>query len=172
MLAQLPEDADLLSPRAIEMYYQRYYSGPNHQLDMLYKVSVNGYISSTLVDLLSSNRQSVGALLENGHQPERCKDICQAFGTAEAAFEAIPDETIPVLVPYGQGKDKLLALQSAKGGASLLPELQPYTVSISQSQRRQLGDALYSVLDGAAIVLQENYYDSENKGLSFVPSAR
>ena len=172
MLAQLPEDADLLSPRAIEMYYQRYYSGPNHQLDMLYKVSVNGYISSTLVDLLSSNRQSVGALLENGHQPERCKDICQAFGTAEAAFEAIPDETIPVLVPYGQGKDKLLALQSAKGDASLLPELQPYTVSISQSQRRQLGDALYPVLDGAAIVLQENYYDSENKGLSFVPSAR
>lgn len=153
----------------MEMYYQRYYTGQKHRQDMLYCVSPKGYVSTTMVDLLSSNLRGVKAFQEGGHQPERLTDLCQAFGTAEAAFEAIPDETVPVLVPYGQGKDKLLELQSARGNASLLPELQPYTVSISQSQCRQLGDALYPVLDGAALVLQENYYDSENKGLSFMP---
>ena len=170
LLAQLPEDVDLLSPQAIEMYYERYYSGSKHQVDMRYTVSANGCVSSTMVDLLSSNHQGVQALRESGRLPERQKDICQAFGTAEAAFEAISDETVPVLVSYGQGRDQLLALQSAKGNASMLAELQPYTVSISQSQCRQLGDALYPVLDGTALVLQENYYDSENKGLSFVPT--
>ena len=169
LLAQLPGDADLLSPQVMEMYYQRYYTGQKHRQDMLYCVSPKGYVSTTMVDLLSSNLRGVKAFQEGGHQPERLTDLCQAFGTAEAAFEAIPDETVPVLVPYGQGKDKLLELQSARGNASLLPELQPYTVSISQSQCRQLGDALYPVLDGAALVLQENYYDSENKGLSFMP---
>ena len=170
LLAQLPEDVDLLSPQAIEMYYERYYSGSKHQVDMRYTVSANGCVSSTMVDLLSSNHQGVQALRESGRLPERQKDICQACGTAEAACEAISDETVPVLVSYGQGRDQLLALQSAKGNASMLAELQPYTVSISQSQCRQLGDALYPVLDGTALVLQENYYDSENKGLSFVPT--
>lgn len=64
---------------------------------------------------------------------ENQKDLCQAFGTAEKAFAAIPDETVPVLVPYGKGEEKLLALQSGLADAALLRELQAYAVSISQS---------------------------------------
>lgn len=169
LLAQLPENADLLFPQMIEKYYHRYYDGTKRQIDMLYQISGNDTVSSTMVDLLSSNRQGVQALLERGSTPTNHYDICQAFGTAEAEFNAISDETVPVLVPYGSGKEKLLELQSDKGNASLLPQLQPYTVSISQNQCKQLGTALYPVLDGTALVLQETYYDSESKGLLFEP---
>ena len=170
LLAQLPPGADLLSPQVIQMYYQRYYSGPRHRLDMQYPVSPGGCAATTMVDLLSSNLRGVQAFLEQGRRPEGPKDLCQAFGTAEAAFEAIPDETVPVLVPYGGGKDKLLGLQSAGGTPALLRELQPYTVSLSPSQCQRLGSALYPVLDGAALALQEPYYDSDHKGLTFTPS--
>ena len=54
--------------------------------------------------------------------------------------------------------------------AALLRELQPYTVSLSRSHCQRLGRALYPVLDGAALVLREPYYDSGHKGLMFTPS--
>lgn len=170
LLAQLPPGTDLLSPQVIQMYYQRYYSGPRRRLDMQYPVSPGGCAATTMVDLLSSNPRGVQAFLEQGRRPERLKDLCQAFGTAEAAFEAIPGEPLPVLVPYDAGRDKLLRLQSAGGTPALLRELQPYTVSLSRSQCQRLGRALYPVLDGAALVLREPYYDSDHKGLTFTPS--
>ncbi len=169
LLAQLPDDVDLLSPQAVQMYYQRYYSSPAHQLEMQYPVSPKDYVATTMVDLLSSNLRGIQAFMESGHRPERSTDLCQAFGTAETAFAAIPDETIPVLVPYGEGKDKLLQLQSSQGNPSLLRELQSYTVSISPSQCRRLENALHPVLDGTALVLEDSYYDSAHKGLSFEP---
>ena len=169
LLAQLPDDVDLLSPQAVQMYYQRYYSSPAHQLEMQYPVSPKDYVATTMVDLLSSNLRGIQAFMESGHRPERSTDLCQAFGTAETAFAAIPDETIPVLVPYGEGKDKLLQLQSSQGNPSLLRELQSYTVSISPSQCLRLENALHPVLDGTALVLEDSYYDSAHKGLSFEP---
>ena len=138
---------------------------------MQYPISLESYGPSLMVDLLSSNRQGRQAFQESGHELESKRDLCQAFGTAEAAFKAIPDETIPVLVPYGDGKDMLRKLQFEDGSASLLQELQPYTVSISQGQCKELlGGVLYSVLDGAALAVQEAYYDSEHKGLSLTKS--
>lgn len=165
LLATLPEEADLLSPQVIQLYYQRYYGDPRHQNDMLYPFSVTGHVASTMVDLLSINSQGINASKER-QIPCRA-GLYQAFGTAESAFAAIPDETISVLVPYGRGKELLLELQSARANTALLKDLQPYTISISQSQYRRLGNALYFVLDGEALALQENYYDSEHKGLSF-----
>ena len=121
-----------------------------------------------MVDLLTSNRQGLSAFLGSGKVMENQKDLCQAFGTAEKAFAAIPDETVPVLVPYGKGEEKLLALQSGLADAALLRELQAYVVSISQSEYKQLRNVLHTVLDGAALVLPKKYYDA-NKGLSLEP---
>lgn len=171
LLAELPKDADLLSPKVVQMYYERYYKVSRREEKMQYPISLESYGPSLMVDLLSSNRQGRQAFQESGHELESKRDLCQAFGTAEAAFKAIPDETIPVLVPYGDGKDMLRKLQFEDGSASLLQELQPYTVSISQGQCKELlGGVLYSVLDGAALAVQEAYYDSEHKGLSLTKS--
>lgn len=168
LLAGLKEGEDLLSPEMIQEYYKRYYDLTINKLEMKYPISGKGNISTTMVDLLTSNRQGLSAFLGSGKVMENQKDLCQAFGTAEKAFAAIPDETVPVLVPYGKGEEKLLALQSGLADAALLRELQAYTVSISQSEYKQLRNVLHTVLDGAALVLPKKYYDA-NKGLSLEP---
>ena len=122
---------------------------------MQYPVSPGGCAATTMVDLLSSNLRGVQAFLEQGRRPERLKDLCQAFGTAETAFEAIPDETVPVLVPYGGGKGQAAPASVRGGTPSLLRELQPYTVSLSPSQCQRLGPRSIRSWTGAALALRE-----------------
>ena len=92
----------------------------------------------------------------------------RAFGTAEANFEAIQDENIPLLVPYGkEGRHILAKLLEEDSEIPSFAELQPYTVSIGRRDRKRLESALISVMDGAAFMVLPNYYDSEFKGLCF-----
>ena len=161
LLEQLPEGSDLLSPQAIREYYRIYYRENRQREEMLYPVG-----SSNMVELLSSNGTSVRAYIESGKQLPFPQALCQAFGTAEQAFEAIPDETVPVLVPYRDGERLLTELQSAGGGPDLLQALQPYAVSVSQGDLRRLGEAVVPALDGAVRILMPDFYDGE-KGLSF-----
>lgn len=168
LLESLPEGSDLLSPQIIQAYYGIYYGEPQQRLGMRYPVPE---VSSqaTLVDLLSSNRDAVQAYTGEGHPEPDTGKLRQAFGTAEALFDAIPDETVPVLVPYKEGAEKLLELQSGRSNLQL-SSLQPYTVSISRGELNRLGDAVHPILNGAVLALQEGFYDEAHKGLLFSPS--
>ena len=168
LLESLPEGSDLLSPQVIQAYYGIYYGEPQQRLGMRYPVPE---VSSqaTLVDLLSSNRDAVQAYTGEGHPEPDTGKLRQAFGTAEALFDAIPDETVPVLVPYKEGAEKLLELQSGRSNLQL-SSLQPYTVSISRGELNRLGDAVHPILNGAVLALQEGFYDEAHKGLLFSPS--
>ena len=163
LLEQLPEGSDLLSPQAIRQYYHIYYRATRQHDEMLYPIG-----DGNMVDLLSSNKKGMQACQESGNRLLFPQSLCQAFGTAEQAFEAIPDETFPLLVPYRDGEKLLLDLQSSKGGPDLLRALQPYTVAVSQGDLRRLGDAVVPALDGAARILMPNCYDGD-KGLCFSP---
>ena len=129
-----------------------------------------------MVDLLSNNQNGVQAKRERMELTQkRGKDkfrwvMRQAFGTPEANFEAIQDESISFLVPYGKEGEQMLArLLEVDVEIPSFAELQPYMVSVSQGERKRLGDALIPVLDGAVFMLLPNYYDSEFKGLCFEP---
>ncbi len=168
LLEQLLPGTDLLSPKAIQAYYRIYYGDRDQARRMQYLVTPEGALETTMVQLLSNNRDGVNALREcTGNTVERWM-LCQAFGTAEALFEAIPDESVTILVPYGDGAEKLASLLSGRGTAPTLPELQPYAVSISPGECKKLGDAVIPVLDGAALMLQPNFYD-RHKGVCFQP---
>ena len=176
LLEQLPEEADLLSPQAIQSYYRVYYGDPEQLRNMLYRVVPKDGLETTMVDLLSNNQNGVQAKRERmGLVQIQGKDkfkwvMRQAFGTAEANFEAIQDENVSFLVPYGKEGEQMLArLLKADAEIPSFAELQPYTVSVSQGERKRLGDALMPVLDGAVFTLLPNYYDSESKGLCFEP---
>lgn len=122
---------------------------------------------ATLVDLLSSNRDAVQAYTGEGHPEPDTGKLRQAFGTAEALFDAIPDETVPVLVPYKEGAEKLLELQSGRSNLQL-SSLQPYTVSISRGELNRLGDAVHPILNGAVLALQEGIFTMRHtRGFSF-----
>ena len=143
---------------------------------MLYRVVPKDGLETTMVDLLSNNQNGVQAKRERmGLVQIQGKDkfkwvMRQAFGTAEANFGAIQDENVSFLVPYGKEGEQMLArLLKADAEIPSFAELQPYTVSVSQGERKRLGDALMPVLDGAVFTLLPNYYDSESKGLCFEP---
>ena len=176
LLKQLPKDADLLSPQVIQLYYQLYYEDQEQQRNMLYRIVPEGGLETTMVELLSNNQNGVQAKREQvGSKGAQEKDryrwvMRQAFGTAEANFEAIPDENVPLLVPYKEeGKRTLARLLEANAKIPSFAELQPYTVSVSQGERKRLGEAVIPVLDGAAFTILPNYYDSQFKGLCFEP---
>lgn len=176
LLEQLPEDIDILSPQAIQSYYQIYYEDQEQLRNMLYRIVPENGLETTMVELLSNNQNGVRAKRESGElvlkqEKDKFKWVMrQAFGTAEANFEAIQDEKIPLLVPYGKEGEKILAkFSEADTEISSLAELQQYTVSISQGERKRIENALIPVLDGTAFMVLPNYYDSEFKGLCFEP---
>lgn len=154
-------DDDILSTGSIRKYYQEYYYGEKQSMEMCYKLSSG----TSMVELLSSNREAVKALtyMKEGY---KLGDMYmrQAFGTAESDFKAIEDETIPVVIPYKDGKALIEKLYSDKDHIDLR-DLQPYVVSVGSAILEKLGNAVGTALDGAVYVLKEGFYD-ETIGLN------
>lgn len=141
LLEILPPGEDLLSPQAIQKYYQIYYARMDKQETLSHPVCWNdggGPQQATLLDLLSRNPAGVNAFISSGHPLPKAGMLCQAFGTAEGKFQAIADETIPVVVPYGKGVERIAQLLSDRESPWMLPNLQPYTVAVSQATLHHL----------------------------------
>jgi len=170
VLENNPEiEDDLLSPHAMEKYYQKYY---DNKKEMRYRLVKNKRGSYTLFDLLSTNAAGKNAFTELRDKEIPKTDWCfnQAFGTAESAFEAIPDETVPVLVPYGESGKRIIADILAERGKQvpydLIRKSQSYTVALGHGQCKSLEkqEGIRPYFDGRLLVLQDGFYD-ENKGV-------
>lgn len=160
LLRQLPPQTDLLSPQAIDRYYKIYYANGKQDEEMSYPLKQKGLpVRTTMLDLLCANRMGTDAYCAAGHSLKSAGFLKQAFGTAEENFEAIPDETIPVVVPYGEGAEKIKELLSGRFQPSKLHTLQPYTVALSRARIKALADAVVCVQEGNLRVLQESFYD-------------
>ena len=139
---------------------------------MSYRLVKNKKGSYTLFDLLSTNAAGKNAFTELRDKEIPKTDWCfnQAFGTAESAFEAIPDETVPVLVPYGESGKRIIADILAERGKQvpydLILKSQSYTVAIGYGQCKSLEkqEGIRPYFDGRLLVLQDGFYD-ENKGV-------
>lgn len=116
-------------------------------------------VRTTMLDLLCANRMGTDAYCAAGHSLKSAGFLKQAFGTAEENFEAIPDETIPIVVPYGEGAEKIKELLSSRFQPSKLHTLQPYTVALSRVRIKALADAVVCVQEGNLRILQESFYD-------------
>ena len=69
-----------------------------------------------------------------------------------------------MIVPYKKTvEEKLEILENPYVSLSkkkqVLRELQPYTVSISQTERDRLGQGTYGAWNGKVLVLEERFYD-------------
>lgn len=98
----------------------------------------------------------------------------QAFKTAGLKMNLINNDTVGVLVPYGDAIEKLLVLEELceydypsvedyQIIKALLKELQPYTVNVRQHD--QILEATKSYLNGQIQILSDGYYD-EKKGIT------
>lgn len=98
----------------------------------------------------------------------------QAFKTAGQKMNLINNDTIGVLVPYGDAIEKLSRLEElcesdypSEGEfqiiKSLLKELQSYTVNVREHD--PILEATKSYLNGNVLVLSDGYYH-EKKGIT------
>ena len=161
-------DHDLFSDAAIRQYYRSLYAKEDEEKVSRQNglVQVDGVITS-LFSLLSTNKDSAF-----GTECEQYT-LRQAFRTAGKNFSVFEENTVDVLVPYGEGKDLVLEL-----GSLLLPydlgeikqvleRVKRYTVSLYEWQRKILDQegALMPLAGGSILTLLDGHYDAET-GLS------
>lgn len=150
---------DLSSQAAIAHYYTCLYDGmrPGSQD---YPFRGNG----CLYDLLSTND-----LFAAGLSGSERFGLKQAFALAGQVFRVFDQDTVDVLVPYGEG-EKLIAnlsdcyiRQDRARQRELLRRAKPFTLSLYRSQWETLYETggLYSILDGAIWALRPQCYDRE-----------
>ena len=165
MLSSL-NGSELDSMEAIENYYKFYLYGKEQTI--CYPGPEKG---DTLVDLLTYNAKGTNNLKRAGVERPI---FAQAFKTAGDHFQVIEEKgMIDILVEYDERSSGLIADLNSKLDSkkleSLLPQLQPYTVSISPTTFSRLGNAVYKTEFGDIHILQKNYYSCET-GVSELPA--
>ena len=159
---------ELSSDSSIQYYYQALYEGMDEGEQDFFLPGLR----TTLFDLMGSNEK---------YTDEGCEDIGsfflrQAFKTAGQNFSVFDENTTDVLIPYGRGGQLLEELRSERCRvdlgyrAAVLKEMNSYTVSVYQYQKRQLekDNALISVCGDCVLVLADGFYDDE-VGLTLRP---
>ncbi|MBS3918496.1 MAG: CRISPR-associated helicase Cas3' [Deltaproteobacteria bacterium] len=167
---------NILSPEAIEQYYQYYFYQRAKEMD--YPVSSNSAVGQTdnLFNLLSVNKVSVEEYTRiNKKAPEI--PLRQAFMSAAKSFEVIETVARGIVVPYGEeGKElikKLCSVQELEKQYKLIRRSQRYSVNVFPDVLKRLQDpqkrVVHEVQKGSGILyLDEQYYSAEF-GLSEVP---
>lgn len=159
---------DLLSRPALNAFYERYYYDPEQKNKMCYPVDKLGI---NLTDLLTSNITGKKAYLgkvKNASKPDL--PLCQAFKTAGDLFSVINEDTISVLVPYGEGKNIINKLNGELSGKEIvewLRKAQRFTVSLYRNECKDLiqAGAVVSLRNGKIPALAEGFYDAERLGV-------
>ncbi|MCI8389007.1 MAG: CRISPR-associated helicase Cas3' [Clostridiales bacterium] len=154
----------LQSEAAVHFYYEKLFVSA---MDEEYDYKIEQY-SSTVLSMLSANDEFV----------DKCTDdpeyyFNQAFKTAGDKFCVFDNNTLDILVPWGDGERLIEELGSARAKSDLkyrhelIRKSRLYTVAIYDYQRNKLekAGALTSICDGATVVLKDGYYD-DNIGLS------
>lgn len=147
---------DLMSEDAVEYYYNRLYKEmeTGHQDYPLKKFSTSIYC------LLSGN--------ERFQNREQSYYLSQAFLTAGKNFSVFDENTLDVIVPYGEGKSIIAELQEDAirfdffQRRKLLEKAKGYTIPLFAYQRERLESegGIYYICDGTIAVLQDGYYDN------------
>lgn len=154
---------DLSSDEAIGYYYRRLYQEmPDGFQD--YSLKDKHY---TIFSLLSDN----GYFADDRAEANGTYYLNQAFRLAGRLFQVYDEDSIDVIVPYGEGQTVIADLGSDRARRDLvyrqqcLERAKPYTVSLYQYQVRKLVQehGLYPIRDGDDSVwaLTEEFYDEE-----------
>ena len=137
-------------------FFERYYAVSQNLMD--YPVGDN----ETVYDYLSQNNY-MGAMTAG--------ILKHSFKTAGQKMNLIQEETIGVLVLYGEGKEELnkleemlsentyYDLEKLKEIKNLLKKLQPYSINVREGD--ELLKAAKSYLNGQILILPKEYYDEQ-----------
>lgn len=154
---QKPEliDSDLLSVKAMNWFYERYYFQRMDEMNY----SVKRW-NTSIFEMLSNNIKGCSEAKNPTNYFLR-----QAFETAGSCFEVIDSKTIGILVPYGIGKDMINNLNGNRRELDLTRELklaQRFTINVYQHVLRKLEEegAIYELAIGGIYALKEAFYNT------------
>lgn len=161
---QNPEffEGDLLSPMAMDLYYNYYFK--ELETRMNYSVKIEGR-NATLYDLLSDNKLSEAVYCSNNKVKPKLP-IKQAFKTAAERFKVIDQRTTGVIVPFEEGKTMITLLNGRckdKEIDAVLKKMQRYSVNLFDTDWNILEkqDAIVKLPDYGIYVLREGFYDDD-----------
>jgi CRISPR-associated endonuclease/helicase Cas3 len=162
---------NLISPKAMELFYQYYFFDRANQMDYPLRREQIGREDS-MFSLLSTNTLSVQAYKRtNRKSPPLC--LRQSFKTAAESFAAINASTEGVIVPYGkEGKSIIANLCSTscnlRERLDLVKHAQRYSVNLFPNVFRALCDkeAIKEVQPGSGIMYLDSQYYSQDFGIS------
>ncbi len=152
---------NLLSPEAMSVYFQYYYSQISNKLN--YSIAK---LDKTIFDLLNQNQDYYVAF--NNKNKTRFPLISrQSFATAEQHFQVIDNHTTSVLVPYNEEAKQMIAdlngnLDIRELG-NLLKKAQQYVINVYDPELKKLDKEgnIDLLLHGNVYALKEPAYTDE-----------
>jgi CRISPR-associated endonuclease/helicase Cas3 len=157
------EPFPLDDPEQMKVFYRDSFYRRQHEMRYPISAEVAGH-ETTLLDLLGSNYAAYEEMKRLRIPLER-SILLQSFKTANEAFVSI-EATQGIVVPYKESGRELVATLCASHDLAtewqLLRSAQPYTISVYESQFRQLKDkgAIYEASPGTGVhCLQAEFYD-------------
>lgn len=168
---------DLLTKRYMKRYFKQYYEFFKMQLDYPLKDLTYSHI-----DLLMTPKKmkDLSNTYKNKHGSAYPLASITSLKTSAKKFEVIKNQTQAVLVPYGEGKDIEIQLNSAQSIANLsalIKKAQFYSVNVynHELQKLETSGAITNYREGTILILNEGYYEKEyglriegGGGLSFL----
>lgn len=158
---------DLQSPAAIEAYYTHYYADEKNRREMAYIFGLPGYGGKfNAVDLLGANKDAREEFEKCSGRRIPRDELAQSFQTVGRAYHVIPEDTVGVLVPWGDGAALIEQLKSAedtKTRAALLRQAQRYSVSLFKYELNRLLDlhAITADRELGVYILDADHYSDE-----------
>lgn len=121
----------------------------------------------TLTDLLSKNERATRGIDDRKNDKRKLLPLKQSFRCAYKHFRVIEQNTVPILVPFEDGKALIAQLNgdrlSMPEELFLLRKAQAYTVNVYENiyNKLQEEDVLYPVGSTGVLALEEGYYDKQ-----------
>ncbi|MFI3226028.1 MAG: CRISPR-associated helicase Cas3' [Clostridia bacterium] len=150
-------DNKLDSKKAIDYFYKQRYKKLNKG-EQDYPIKKNGVSLYSIYSLLSEN---------NTIKKKSLYILKQSFKTAAKEFKVFNDNTIDIIVPYGQGQECIANLCSDKSKYDLgfrkewIEQSKPYIVSVYEYELKKLNEqgAIFSIFDNEILALNISFYD-------------
>ena len=158
---------DLQSPAAIEAYYGHYFADEKNGLKMSYIMKMPGYCDTfTAVDLLGVNKAARDEYEKISGEKLLLDRLAQPFKTVGSNYHPIPEDTVGVLVPWGDGAaliEKLKSTEDMKMRTRLLRQAQRYSVNLFVYELQRLLDSRAVTPDRelGVYILDERHYSDE-----------
>lgn len=170
-------DDDLLSQKAMDRFYQYYFS--DRSSEMVYLINPKDHpeigCDTSLLELLSDNETFIKPY-ERTKGKAPCIPLRQAFASAGKAFRVIDAPTAGVIVPYGEGGRQVIADLVAMDVNSpiekykaLLRIAQQYSVNLFPEVLKNLLEdgCIDEVQEGSGIYYLGDQYYSDSIGLVY-----